>query len=112
MRGYLLAPGAAVNSGPADRAFAGETSRFLAGLAAVIGWREMTADPPENDYESALAGWFAKPVPAPSADEDDGLFGLTKTAADPEALARVRDWVRQRFKLSEDAAIQIGRAHV
>ena len=67
----------------------------------------MTADPPENDYENALAGWFAKPAPAAVAEPEDGLFGMSRSVADPEALARVREWVRRRFKLSEDAAILV-----
>jgi hypothetical protein len=67
----------------------------------------MTADPPENDYESALAGWFTQPKPVAAEAEDDGLLGLKKSAADPDALLRVRDWVRKRFKLPEDAAILV-----
>ena len=54
----------------------------------------------DNEYDSALAGWL----------EDDGGngFGLRRpNAADPEAIARVREWVRERFKLSADAAIMV-----
>src|SRR5579872_5334743 len=56
-----------------------------------------------NDYDSALGRWFA----SDEAGGDAG-FGLTRRSeADPEAMARVRDWVRERFRLSADVAIMV-----
>jgi len=65
----------------------------------------MKADPPDNDYNSALAGWFSRPS-AP-ADDDDLFARGSKGPVSQEALDRVREWTRQRFKLSEEAAILV-----
>lgn len=67
----------------------------------------MTADPPDNDYESALASWFPQARAAGAGSGDEDLLGPRKSAADPEALLRVREWVRKRFKLPGDAAILV-----
>ena len=54
----------------------------------------------DNEYDSALAGWLG-------ADGGDG-FGLRRpNATDPDVIARVREWVRERFKLSADAPIMV-----
>ena len=54
----------------------------------------------DNEYDSALAGWLG-------ADGGDA-FGLRRpNAADPEVIARVREWVRGRFKLSADTPIMV-----
>ena len=65
----------------------------------------MKSDPPDNDYDSALAGWF----PRPSAPADDAEpFGKAKNdPAHLQALERLREWTRQRFKLSAEAAILV-----
>ncbi len=40
--------------------------------------------------------------------DGDAAFGLTRRSeAGPEAIARVRDWVRDRFRLSQDAPIMV-----
>jgi nitrate reductase delta subunit len=62
----------------------------------------MTAD---NDYDSALSGWFSKPIQA--ADGDAALGTGRKSAGHLEALERVREWTRQRFKLSAETAILV-----
>jgi hypothetical protein len=63
----------------------------------------MTAD---NDYDSALSGWFSKPLQA--ADDDAALLGTgRKSAGHLEALERVREWTRQRFKLPAETAILV-----
>jgi nitrate reductase delta subunit len=73
----------------------------------------MTADLPTDDYESALAGWAGvRPPAAPAqpAEEDDGDLlpgGRKKAAANAEALERVKEWTRARFKLPPDAAIMV-----
>jgi nitrate reductase delta subunit len=64
----------------------------------------MSAQDPENDYDSALSSWFSRPNPAP---EDDDLLGPKKLAVAPEILARVREWTRERFKLSGEDAILV-----
>jgi nitrate reductase delta subunit len=54
----------------------------------------------DNQYDRALAGWLE--------DEGGDSFGLRRpNAADPEAIARVRECVRERFKLSADAPIMV-----
>jgi len=66
----------------------------------------MTSGLPQDDYETALSGWFDKPRAA--ADSDDDLLGASKKS--PEhlaALERVREWTKQRFKLSDDVAILV-----
>ncbi len=56
-----------------------------------------------NDYDTALGRWLA----SDPADGDAG-FGLSRrNESDPEAIARVREWVRQRFALASDAAIMV-----
>jgi nitrate reductase delta subunit len=60
----------------------------------------MTTD---GDYDRALAGWLSD-----AADAEPDSFGLAPAAAiDPEAIARVREWVRQRFSLAADVAIMV-----
>jgi hypothetical protein len=62
----------------------------------------MTAD---NDYDSALSGWFSKPA---EAADDAALLGPgRKSAGHIEALERVREWTRQRFKLPAETAILV-----
>ena len=59
----------------------------------------------DNDYEAALSAWFDKPK---AADDDDGLLGPAKKGpGQAEAENRVREWVRERFKLTTDAAIMV-----
>jgi hypothetical protein len=58
---------------------------------------------PDNDYDSALSGWFAR-------SPDSGDDGSLRSPSSPEhlaALGRVREWTRQRFKLSGEAAILV-----
>jgi nitrate reductase delta subunit len=62
----------------------------------------MKSGPPDNDYDSALAGWFTRP----SAPADEDPF-TKKGRGDPEALRRVREWTRERFKLAEETAILV-----
>ena len=62
----------------------------------------MTAAPPDNDYDSALAGWVSRP----SARADEDPF-TKKGRVDAETLDRVREWTRQRFKLSQEAVILV-----
>jgi len=58
----------------------------------------------DNDYEAALSAWFEKP----KVVDDDGLLGPAKRApGHAEAENRVREWVRERFKLAADAAIMV-----
>ncbi len=59
---------------------------------------------PENDYDSALSGWFSRPRPAAG---DDDFLGPKKLAVEPEILARVREWTRERFKLSGDDTVMV-----
>jgi nitrate reductase delta subunit len=63
----------------------------------------------DTDYDTALSAWFSK-APAPAEDEGDdlGTLGGAKTSpAHVEALERVREWVRERFKLAPEAAILV-----
>jgi hypothetical protein len=63
----------------------------------------MNSTPPDNDYDRALAGWVSPPAPV-VVDEDP----FTKRGRDnAEALARVREWTRARFKLSPETAILV-----
>jgi nitrate reductase delta subunit len=56
-----------------------------------------------NDYENALGRWLSSDTP----EGDDG-FGLARrNEADPEVIARVSEWVRERFKLPPDAPIMV-----
>ena len=57
----------------------------------------------DSDYEAALSAWFEKPKS--EADEDALLRPAKKDQA--EALERVREWVRERFKLAPEAAIMV-----
>ena len=66
----------------------------------------MSQDRPENDYDNALSAWFSKREPT-STDTDDLLGAANKGPEHLEALNRVREWVRQRFKLAEDTAILV-----
>jgi len=66
----------------------------------------MSQDRPENDYDNALSAWFSKREPT-STDTDDLLGAGNKGPEHLEALNRVREWVRQRFKLAEDTAILV-----
>jgi nitrate reductase delta subunit len=64
----------------------------------------MKSAPPDNDYDSALAGWFSRPAPP----DDDDPFGRARNGpAHLEALDRVKAWTRQRFKLSAETAILV-----
>ena len=58
----------------------------------------------DNDYDAALAGWFSR-----KADpvDDDEAFGTKKGPEHLAALERVREWTRERFKLSAEAAILV-----
>lgn len=56
----------------------------------------------DNSYDSALSAWFSSDV------EGGDSFGLPRTTGgDPEAIERVREWVRQRFNLSPEDAIMV-----
>ena len=66
----------------------------------------MSQDRPENDYDNALSAWFSKREPT-STDTDDLLGAANKGPEHLEALNRVREWVRQRFKLTDDTAILV-----
>jgi hypothetical protein len=58
----------------------------------------------DSDYETALAGWFS----ADSPDGNGDALGFPRIAGgDPEVIARVRDCVRERFKLPAEAAIMV-----
>src|SRR3954468_798497 len=63
--------------------------------------RRMISD---NDYDGALAGWFPR---SPDPNDDGAAFGVKKGPEHLAALERVREWTRQRFKLSPDAAILV-----
>jgi nitrate reductase delta subunit len=65
----------------------------------------MSADPPDNDYEAALNAWLAPAKAALPDDEADPFGGGTAELA--EALDRVREFVRKRFNLPDDAAIMV-----
>jgi hypothetical protein len=58
----------------------------------------------DGDYDRALASWLSPD----SRSDDAGLFPLPRmNGGDPVAIARVRDWVRERFNLPYDAAIMV-----
>ena len=62
----------------------------------------------DSDYDAALSGWFSRKPEA--LDDSDGLMWAgAPTAAQLEAIARVRDWVRARFTLAPDAAILVSQ---
>ena len=64
----------------------------------------------DSDYDRALSGWFSKPAAAADAtsEDSDGLLGSPKKSPQhAQALERVREWVRERFKLSPEAAIMV-----
>jgi hypothetical protein len=69
--------------------------------------QEIKANPPDNDYDRALSGWFSRPT-APGDDADPFDRGK-KGAGETEALERVREWTRQRFKLSAETAILVSQ---
>lgn len=56
-----------------------------------------------SDYDSAVAAWLSPQA----ADGDTAGFGFVRLGGDPEAIARVREWVRERFKLSDEAPIMV-----
>ena len=59
---------------------------------------------PETGYDGAAAGWFSGETP----DRDADALGFPRTTGgDPEAISRVRDWIRDRFKLPDDSAIMV-----
>jgi nitrate reductase delta subunit len=80
-----------------------------------------------DDYENAIFGWGvagkagaklaeaneqAKAAGADDSDEgDDFAFGTTQNVvsnpAHFEAIERIREWTRERFKLPEDAGILV-----
>ena len=69
--------------------------------------RHMASNPPQNEYESALAGWLStRPDETDSADEGDP-FGARKDEGLAHALGQVREWVRKRFNLSPETAILV-----
>ncbi len=59
----------------------------------------------DNDYDAALAGWFSRK--ADPVDDDGAMFGVKKGPEHAAALERVREWTRERFKLTADAAILV-----
>lgn len=64
----------------------------------------------DSDYDAALSVWFSKPADTrePRSEDADGLFGAREQSAEQaQALERVREWVRERFKLSAEAAILV-----
>ena len=65
----------------------------------------MTAGLPQDDYETALSGWFS--TPRPQSDDDELLGAAKRSPEHAQALERVREWTRQRFKLSDDTAILV-----
>lgn len=56
-----------------------------------------------SDYDSAVAAWLSPDA----TDADTDGFGFGRAGGDPEAIARVREWVRQRFKLSGEVPIMV-----
>lgn len=57
-----------------------------------------------DGYDSALSAWIRPDSPGDAADS----FGIPRSSGgDPEAVARVREWVRERFGLMADAAILV-----
>jgi hypothetical protein len=56
-----------------------------------------------SDYDSAVAAWLSPD----SVTDDAGGFGFARTNGDPEVIARVQEWVRERFKLSGEAPIMV-----
>ena len=57
-----------------------------------------------NDYESALQNWISR---GSDAQGEDDLLAPKANAGQLEALARVKEWVRKRFSLADDAAILV-----
>ena len=61
-----------------------------------------------SDYESALQAWLPGAAKSDPGDDDGGLFGKPKLG--PEhfaALARVEEWVRQRFNLKREDVVSV-----
>jgi nitrate reductase delta subunit len=63
----------------------------------------------DSDYDMALSAWFPKPPEAAEAKaQDRDMFGSGgQDSGQSRALEQVREWVRERFKLSPDAAILV-----
>ena len=58
-----------------------------------------------NDYDAALQNWFPSPA---KPDAGEGMLGSGKKSQDHiDALDHVREWTRDRFKLSDSAAILV-----
>ena len=68
-------------------------------IAPMLFW-PMTSD---TDYDDALIRWL-QPDTQVAVDEPD-LMAVR--GGDPEAVARVRDWVRERFNLPAETAIMV-----
>src|SRR4051812_38822905 len=59
----------------------------------------------DSDYEAAVSAWLGEPK---ARLDDDDLFGPAKKGpGHGEALGRVREWVRERFKLAPETAIMV-----
>jgi hypothetical protein len=63
----------------------------------------MPTDRPVNDYENALQQWFF----GPDASEPAKLGFAKQSPKRREALERVRQWTRERFKLADEATILV-----
>lgn len=66
---------------------------------------ETKPDRPDDDYNSVLSAWFTKP--SAQADDPDPFVSGRTSPEHLKALDRVREWTRQRFKLTADAAILV-----
>jgi nitrate reductase delta subunit len=66
---------------------------------------ESKPDQTADDYDSLLSGWFTKP--SAEADEADPFSSGKARPEHADALDRVREWTRQRFKLPAEAAILV-----
>jgi nitrate reductase delta subunit len=58
-----------------------------------------------SEYEDALRQWTRPKAADPDLNED--LLSPRQNAELAEALTRVKEWVRTRFALPEDAAIMV-----
>jgi hypothetical protein len=68
----------------------------------------MASDPSENEYETALSGWFSPKAPAGASGEKPAQgFGRKNAPGQAAALDQVRLWVKERFSLADDAAILV-----
>jgi hypothetical protein len=63
----------------------------------------------DTDYDQVLSKWFSQAPAAADAEAEDlgPLGGSPKSPQHVQALERVREWVRDRFKLSPEAAILV-----